>query len=80
MSTKFGRHKRAMGFGEVHICHTFRSTFITRMMHPEADSTLAKKLVGHKIKDITLGTYAGDADWEKKLGLMELVKYSREAA
>ena len=50
------------------------------MMHPEADSTLAKKLVGHKIKDITLGTYAGDADWEKKLGLMELVKYSREAA
>ena len=69
-----------MGSGEEHTFRSFKSTFITRMTNAEADSTLAKKLVGHKIQDIIWGTYAGDADWEKKLELMELVKYSREAA
>ena len=69
-----------MGFGEEHTFRSFKSTFITRMANAEVDTTLAKKLVGHKIQDIILGTYAGDADWEKKLELMELVKYSREAA
>ena len=50
------------------------------MINAEAGSTLDKKLVGHKIHDITWGTYAGDADWEKKLEFMELIKYPREAA
>ena len=80
ISKKFGHHKKTMSFGEVHTFHSFRSTFITLMMNAEADSALAKKLVGHKIQDIAWGTYAGDADWEKKLELMELVKYPREAA
>ena len=80
ISKKFGHHKRAMVFGEVHTFHSFRPTFITRMMNAEADSTLAKKLVGHKTQDITWGTYADDADWEKKLELTELVKYPRQAA
>lgn len=43
ISKKFGHHKRAMGFGEVHTFHSFRATLITRMMNVEADSILAKK-------------------------------------
>ena len=49
------------------------------MMNEEADSTLVKKLVGYKIQDITWWTYAPDLDWDKKLELMELVKYPRKA-
>ena len=29
---------------------------------------LRNKIVDHKIQAITWGTYAGDADWEKKVG------------
>ena len=49
-------------------------------MNAKADRTLTKKLVGHKGTDITYDLYAGDADWDNKVELMELVKYPREVA
>ena len=49
-------------------------------MHAKADKTLTKKLVGHKGTDITYDLYAGEADWDNKVELTELVKYPGEAA
>ena len=70
-----------MGFeNRTHNFHSFRATFITRLMNAKADRTLTKKLVGHKGTDITYDFYAGDADWDNKVELMELVKYPREVA
>ena len=48
-------------------------------MNAKADKTLKKKLVGHKGTDITHDLYAGEADWENKVELTELVTYPREA-
>ena len=50
------------------------------MMNAEADPILVKKLIGHKIQDITWETYAGDSDWEKNLEPVDLVKYPIESA
>ena len=36
--------------------------------------------MGHKGTDITYDLYAGEADWDNNVELMELVKYPREAA
>ena len=81
ISKKFGHLKRGMGFEDrKHTFHSFRATFITWLMNAKADKTLMKKLVGHKGTDLTYDLYAGDADWDNKVELTELVRYPREAA
>ena len=81
ISKKFGYMKRCMGFKDRgHSFHSFRPTFLTRLMNAKVDKTLTKKLVGHKGTDITYDLYAGEADWNNKVELTELVKYPREAA
>ena len=78
ISKKFGYLKRSMGFSDrKHTFHSFRATLITHLMNAEADSTLSKKLVGHIIQNLTWGGYAGDADWDKKVEILELVTYPR---
>ncbi len=78
ISKKFGYLKKSMGFSDrKHTFHSFRATLITHLMNAEADSTLSKKLVGHKIQDLTWGGYAGDTDWDKKVEILELVTYPR---
>ncbi len=80
-SKKFGHLKRGMGFKDrKHIFQSFWTTFLTRLMNSKADKTLTKKLVAHKGTDITYGLYAGEADWDNKVELTELVKYPREVA
>ena len=59
--------------------HSYRATFITRMMNAKADKTLTKKLVGHRGTYITYEHYARAADWDNKVGLTELVKYPKVA-
>ena len=81
ISKKFGHLKRGMSFKDrKHTFHSFQATFITRLMNAKADKTLTKKLVGHKGTDITYHLCAGEADWDNKVQLTELVKYPREAA
>ena len=81
ISKKFGYMKRGMGFKDRgHSLHSFRPTFLTRLMNAKADKTLTKKLVGHRGTDITYDLYAREADWDNKVELTELVKYPREAA
>ena len=68
ISKKLGYLKKSMGFSDrKQTFHSLKATLITRLMNVKADSTLSKKLVGHKIQDLTWGGYAGDADWDKKL-------------
>ena len=75
ISKKFGHLKRGMGFKDrKHTFHSFRATFITRLMNAKADKTLTKKLVGHKGTDITYHLCAGEADWDNKMELTKLVK------
>ena len=49
-------------------------------MNAKADKTPTLKLVGHKRTNLTYDLYAGEADWDNKVELTELVKYPREAA
>ena len=80
ISKKFGYMKRGMGFQDRrHSFHSFRPTFLTRLMNAKADKTLTKKLVGHKGTDITYHLCAGEADWDNKVELTELVKYPKVA-
>ena len=78
INKKFGYLKKSMGFSDrKHTFHSFRATLITRLMNAKANSTLSEKFVGHKIQDLTWGSYAGEADWDKKVEILELVTYPR---
>ena len=78
---KFRHLKRGMGFEErQHNFPSLRATLIERLMNAKVDKTLTKKLVAHKATDITYDLYAGEADWDNKFELTELVRYPREAA
>ena len=60
-----------MGFKDrKHTFHSFRATFITRLMNAKVDKTPTKKLVGHKGTDIMYDLYAGEANWGNKVELM----------
>ena len=54
----------ALKFREDHRPHDPRKTFITMAKKAEVDEYVIKRLIGHRITDITEGTYTErDLEW-----------------
>ena len=54
----------ALPFNQEHRPHDPRNTFVTRMKKAGVDPLVVKRLVGHKINDVTEKVYTyRDLDW-----------------
>lgn len=61
---RFAKIMTALGMRKEHRPHDPRTTFITMAKKAEVDEYVIKRLVGHKITDITEGTYTKrDIEW-----------------
>lgn len=75
ISKKFGRMKTSLGFDKTLVFHSFRKSFITKLDQAQARPLDVKRLVGHKVADITYGLYSENADIDQLKQTIELVKY-----
>lgn len=75
LATAFGRMKTAMGFGERHSFHSFRSTVITQLENAKVPENLAADIVGHDKPRITYGLYSDGNELEIKREALENVSY-----
>jgi integrase len=72
---RFGRLKASLGFGEKHVFHSIRKTFITLLENAGVSENLAADIVGHEKPRITYGLYSGGASVAVKAAAVEKVKY-----
>jgi integrase len=75
LATAFGRMKTAMGFGERHSYHSFRSTVITQLENAGVAENLAADIVGHDKPRITYGLYSKGNKLEIMREALEKVSY-----
>lgn len=61
---RFFKVMEALPFSQEHRPHDPRNTFVTRMKKAGVDPLVVKRLVGHKINDVTEKVYTyRDLDW-----------------
>ena len=72
---RFGRLKASLGFGEQHVFHSIRKTFVTLLENAGVSENLAADIVGHEKPRITYGLYSGGASVAMKAAAVEKVKY-----
>jgi integrase len=59
---RFGRLKKAMGYGPRHVFHSIRKTVATLLERANVPENVAADLVGHDKPTMTYGLYSGGAD------------------
>jgi integrase len=72
---RFGRLKASLGFGEQHVFHSIRKTFVTLLENAGVSENLAADIVGHEKPRVTYGLYSGGASVVVKAAAVERVKY-----
>lgn len=78
MSQKFGRLKKKLGFRtKRHAFHSFRSTLANRFENAGVEEIFAARIIGHKVRPITYGTYSDGIDWELAVQTMARIEYKR---
>jgi integrase len=70
-----GRLKASLGFGEQHVFHSIRKTFVTLLENAGVSENLAADIVGHEKPRLTYGLYSGGASVAVKAAAVERVKY-----
>lgn len=60
LSKRFGRLKTDLGFGREKVLHGFRHSVVNRLERAQVRGVVIKRLVGHKLNDITFDTYSAD--------------------
>jgi integrase len=73
---RFGRLKRAAGFGDKLVFHSIRKTLTTLLENAGVSENLAADIVGHEKPRITYGLYSGGASLKVKKEAIERVSYS----
>lgn len=72
---RFGRMKKAMGYGDQFVFHSIRKTFTTQLENAGINENLAADIVGHEKPRITFGLYSGGASLKTMKEAIEKVKY-----
>jgi hypothetical protein len=57
LSTRFGNLKKTVGFGYEKVLHFFRHSVMNKLDNLDFPDRHIKRIVGHKLQDITFGTY-----------------------
>jgi integrase len=74
-SKQFGRVKSKLGFGEKHVFHSIRKSFITKLEQAGIPESIAADLAGHDKKTMTYGLYSSGSSLEAKLDAIDRISY-----
>lgn len=72
---RFGRLKKASGFGQAYVFHSIRKTVVTLLENAGVSENVAAGLVGHEKPRITYGLYLAGATLEVKRAALAKLKY-----
>jgi integrase len=67
LSKAFGRLKKSLGFGPLHVFHSIRKSAITQLVRADVTGTLIAELVGHETGTVTYDVYNQGASAAQKL-------------
>lgn len=67
LSKAFGRLKKSLGFGPLHVFHSIRKSAITQLVRADVTGTLIAELVGHETGTVTYDVYSQGASAAQKL-------------
>lgn len=71
LSKAFGRLRTALGYGPLHVFHSFRHTVVTFLIRAGVADGLVKELVGHDADDVTRGVYSKGSSVVQKVAALE---------
>ena len=74
----FGRFKTDLGFPSELVFHGLRRSFVTKMHQAGVPLMLAKRVVGHKLNDLTFGHYSEGELLSEMRGAVEKVDFGDE--
>jgi integrase len=67
LSKAFGRLKKSMSFGPLHVFHSIRASVVTHLVRADVADRLIKELVGHETGTVTFDVYSQGASAAQKL-------------
>ncbi|MEQ3634767.1 MAG: site-specific integrase [Thalassolituus sp.] len=74
LSTQFGRLKKDLGYGEEHVFHSLRKSFITFLQNNEVPGLTIASIVGHETGTITFDVYSAGPNAKQKLKAISTLK------
>lgn len=72
---RFGLLKKRLGFGPNHVFHSIRKTVATLLRDARVEEVIAADLLGHEIRTMSYGVYAGSVDPRVKREAIEKLAY-----
>jgi len=77
---RFGRLKKAAGFGKSHVYHSIRKCASTQLENALVPEGVSADILGHEKPNITYGLYSGGASLEVKRAALEKLTYGQPRA
>lgn len=74
---RFGRLKTKLGYGEEHVFHSIRKTFITELENLGVAENVVADIVGHEKPRITYGLYSGGSSLKVKAEALAKLSYGQ---
>ena len=72
---RFGRLKTKLGYGKVHVFHSFRYGFSSQLENAMIQQTQASRLTGHKVHGMTYGLYSDGLAFERLREVIEHIDW-----
>ncbi|KGD66730.1 phage integrase family protein [Alcanivorax nanhaiticus] len=74
LSKQFGRLKKSLGYGEEHVFHSLRKSFITLLQNNDMPGLTIASIVGHETGTITFDVYSAGPNAKQKLKAISTLK------
>lgn len=74
LSKQFGRLKKSLGYGEEHVFHSLRKSFITLLQNNDIPGLTIASIVGHETGTITFDVYSAGPNAKQKLKAISTLK------
>ena len=72
---RFGRLKTKLGYGKVHVFHSFRYGFSSQLENAMIQQTQASRLTGHKVHGMSYGLYSDGLAFERLREVIEHINW-----
>lgn len=76
LSQRFTKLKRAEGFGDRHVFHSFRKTTTTMLQQSNASPLTIPFILGHEVGNITFDVYSAGPSFQQKLDAIQKLQFS----